>query len=363
MKVKFLWLAVNSKATAFLEWWFEGLSSICPAFIKSSLLGNHRVLTIEFEQETAYLKYFVQSNGKARDSLKVTLSDEESKASAISWLTHRLNEPCKIILLLPDDILLTKNLQFPVAARNNIDEALKFEISRKTPFTLEQAYYDYLITNNATEDGQVTVFLAMTPRLNLDNALKSLSALQIRPDFASTQTLFTDRPDINLLPKENQPQSDKSTFSRYSFFGFTSFALLAALCVPIMEQSRYIKTIESDLLQARSDALEYSRLSKEKEELLDKINFLSNKHFSTVSSIRLLNEITVLLPDDTWVFRFSLRKNVLQIQGESANASDLIKTLELSRFFENVRFTSPTTKNNSTKRDKFHLSADVIINP
>jgi len=94
-----------------------------------------------------------------------------------------------------------------------------------------------------------------------------------------------------------------------------------------------------------------------KEKLLEQSHFLENKRINEMSSIKLIDEVTQIIPDDTWLTRFVLKSGELQLQGESSNASSLIQTLESSNYFTDVQFRSPVTQNKISKKDKFHLSA------
>jgi len=168
--------------------------------------------------------------------------------------------------------------------------------------------------------------------------------------------------NVNLLPTNKQTVvTGKNTFNFY--LAATSFILfLAALYLPLNKQNQYIDELQGELQTARKSAVVLSKLKEEKQSILKQINFLTNKQLQTVNNINILNVVTKLVPDDTWLSRFSISNNQLQIQGESSNASALIQTLELSDLFKNVQFKSPVIRNNRTSKDKFNLSAELINN-
>ena len=73
----------------------------------------------------------------------------------------------------------------------------------------------------------------------------------------------------------------------------------------------------------------------------------------------MLNEVTRLLPDDTWVVQFSRRDDQLTLSGFSAKASALIGLLEQSDLLADVRFRSPVNLDPRLQLERFNLSAGV----
>ena len=73
----------------------------------------------------------------------------------------------------------------------------------------------------------------------------------------------------------------------------------------------------------------------------------------------MINELTQLLPDNTWLSRLIIRNGELQIHGESDAAISIIQLLEDSSMFNDAQFRSPLTQNSITRKDKFHVSAMI----
>ena len=74
-----------------------------------------------------------------------------------------------------------------------------------------------------------------------------------------------------------------------------------------------------------------------------------------------INELTRILPDDTWLNRLVIRNNKMEIQGESTAATAIIEIVENSSYFRDVQFRSPVTRNNATGKDKFNVSANLAL--
>lgn len=74
--------------------------------------------------------------------------------------------------------------------------------------------------------------------------------------------------------------------------------------------------------------------------------------------LRVLDEVTKLVPTNAYLSNFRLRDQVLEVQGSAENASALIPMLERSPLFENVGFTAPSNRGRDN-RETFSLKANL----
>jgi hypothetical protein len=80
-----------------------------------------------------------------------------------------------------------------------------------------------------------------------------------------------------------------------------------------------------------------------------------------------LEDVTKLLPDDTWLTQFEIKSTAkgkephreILVRGESANAGRLISLLEESKLFEQAAPRSPTTKIQPGPGEIFDLGAQL----
>ena len=87
--------------------------------------------------------------------------------------------------------------------------------------------------------------------------------------------------------------------------------------------------------------------------------FLVEKKASDVMIVEVIDEISRILPDHTWIARLDVSGTELQIQGQSSASSSLIKIIESSPWFENARFASPVVQIAGTDNDRVHIVATV----
>ena len=75
--------------------------------------------------------------------------------------------------------------------------------------------------------------------------------------------------------------------------------------------------------------------------------------------LAILDELTRLVPTDSWVKQLTVHGRTVEIGGNSPRASDLVSRVEGSAIFENPRFRSPITLAPDGKSERFDLSLDI----
>ena len=75
--------------------------------------------------------------------------------------------------------------------------------------------------------------------------------------------------------------------------------------------------------------------------------------------LEIMDELTRILPDDTWITRLDMKGSELQIQGQSSSAAAVIPLIESSSILQNPSFRSPVTQAPRSEDERFHLSAEI----
>ncbi|NTV36998.1 MAG: PilN domain-containing protein, partial [Anaerolineaceae bacterium] len=127
------------------------------------------------------------------------------------------------------------------------------------------------------------------------------------------------------------------------------------------------KNLASQLLPkvnaAQQEAEKVLALRKELENAIESSGFLLQKRQNTPFVIDLLDELTHLFPDGTWVEQLEIKSNEIRVRGQSGEASALIERLEASKWFHEVTFLSPVTNDKRTGKDRFYLVAKTGWEP
>lgn len=343
-----------------INWWVQGLTYLCPISVREIFNSSAELITIEFKNQDVSFKRYSSNSNEALEQQQFNTQDEIERTRILIWLQKCITRKAKVVLIIPDDYFLKKKITFPKATSSNLRQVLSFEMNRKTPFSPEQVYFDYLLEPEQNKTDKIHPELFLVPKEKINTHLELLDSWNIKLD-AIRPVGHIKNNDINLIAPEDLPQ-DESQSDKTLLFLVTATCLLSMglLYAPTISQKKELDMLESAVAKSRKAAIQLQQLENEKAIIIEQSYFLENKRRNEMSSIALINEVSQIIPDDTWLTRFVVKAGEVQLQGESSNASSLIQILETSEYFNNVQFRSPVTQNKTSQKDKFHLSARFV---
>jgi general secretion pathway protein L len=338
---------------SFWRWWSGELVELLPENLQKAIAQRQQKLYVEVEEDNFLLS--LGNRIAQREILRLPLDATDAADEDIP------REVQQTILLLPDDKVLAKRITLPAAAEENLNEVLGFEMDLHTPFRASDVYYDYTIVGRDTARGNVTVDLVYAPRDAVDTLVDAASALGMKTDIVTCRR----RDNANLQPVNLLPQAKRSARRldvknlNLALTALLAVLVVAAITIPIVQKNRATEALEAQVQAAAAEAREGAKLRRDLEKMAEASQFLVEKKASDVMIVEIIDEISRLLPDHTWITRLDLTGTELKIQGQSSASSSLIGIIEASPWFENVRFGSPVVQIAGTEDDRIYIVATV----
>ncbi|MCX5904145.1 MAG: PilN domain-containing protein, partial [Proteobacteria bacterium] len=134
------------------------------------------------------------------------------------------------------------------------------------------------------------------------------------------------------------------------------------LITNILQTNARITELDAQLAELKVAARAVEALQKEIEQTEKYDAEIKQIKDADVSKLKILEELTRLIPDDSWLtdFEFNGDEKKIILSGYSTSASKLIPILEDSKLFEKVKFTSPITKGGGVKENfKIELTPET----
>jgi general secretion pathway protein L len=366
--------------TGFWAWWTKELSALVPARPRAAMQRRRMRPVFAFDGERATL--WLPSLKGARITMVETASIELSGDPAVvaaegrAALTKRSGQAAAVPMLGPKLVVslapratLRKMLVLPAAVENDLRQALSYDLDRHTPFKPDEVYFDAVVVHRDTVRGQIQVEMVAARRTLVDaavNRAQSFGATVVAvvpepPSSASTSRL-------NLLPAELRQNG--AWWKRWQFWlpiGLLAAAALIAVTLPVWQKRDYVIALNDVAARAFQQAAVSESVRAQLERQVGDYNFALERKYAYPSTVQILDDVTRLLPDDTWLTQLEIKTNgrgketqhELMLRGESANAGRLVTLLEDSRLFTQAAPRSPTTKIQPGPGEIFDLGAQL----
>lgn len=353
---------VGDRISGFGHWWLGELSACLPERLTSALRRGRQRLIVRMDAEEATFLFGRGQDLQELGSLFLDQGDAElEREQADALLAGQNLAAAEVVVRLARSNVLRRRAELPLAAGENLREVLGFEMDRHTPFRAEEVYFDFRVLDRDQANKRITVDLAIVTRAFADQALARLRNWGLAPQRLEVEKSLDDgEGDFDLLPKSAR-QTGVRGLRRVTLAGAAAAVLLLALALylPIMQRERSLAMAEDRLTAVKADALRAEKLREEVEGLLKRGDYVVDQKRHRPAVAELLNEVTELLPDDTWVIQMNWSGNRLTLAGFSRQPTDLIARLEGSELLSGVRFNSPVLLDQRIGMERFNLSAQV----
>lgn len=332
---------------ALLRWWGTGLFACLPQFLQRLLVPPPARLILNLDDEQRAL--IASREGRDEELARWPL---DAKDAGVLPAARRK----AVVFRLPARRVLSRTVVLPVAAETNLRQVVGFELDRLTPFTADKVYYDARVMDRDAATRRITVKLTAVPRKVLDPLLETLHRMGVVPSVVDA----VGETGINLLPREREPRRGAGTQRLQGVLVMLVVVVLAvAAFLPLWQLRGLVIDLMPRVDSAQSRAEVVYRLRDALESAVESNRFLLEKHQQSVSALDLLDELTRILPDGTWLEQLDLRGDEVQVRGQSREASSLVGVVEASALFQDVNFRSPVIADRRTGRDRFHLAAQI----
>lgn len=358
--------AERAGLTDFLRWWVGELrAAVPPAWRERLSPGGTAYVFAEGDEWRAVRPVsgkFVEA-GRAR---LVSLDPVGRRAEFRRLVEESSGGTANVWLLLPDEAALVRTVSFPLAAEEALRDAVGFDLDRLTPYAQEDACFDFRITARDATSQRLSVELAVAPRATIHARLAELRDLgaTVLGVGVSGDAACSAAP-LNLLAPEDRerPAASRTATLARTLAAAAGVLAVVALAYPLWQKREAVIELFPRLEKAKAGADVAERLASEIETLASEHNFVVSRKQSQYPVSVLVEDLSRLLPDTTWVQQLDIKAGPkvreLQIAGETGSSSQLIEVLEKSGSLVNASFKSPLTKGVTPGTERFLLAAEV----
>jgi general secretion pathway protein L len=115
--------------------------------------------------------------------------------------------------------------------------------------------------------------------------------------------------------------------------------------------------VNKELAQITPEVKQVEQLLEDSRDQVKKLQSFRRME-QTPDKLKILKDLTTLIPNNTWLFNLRLSRQTLEMSGMSKSASDLIPLLEKSGWLTKTEFASPIVTD-ASKLEHFKIKAEV----
>ncbi len=331
------------------SWWLRELQLLFPSVRLGSSHDKQSSLLIRCEQDR--LSCHLNLGGsEQRTEYRVQLFDE---ARLDRWLAGlgTTRERTRVGFVLDEALFFVRDLELPRAALHALPQILDQDLARRTPFESQSVWHGG-VERSRQGDGSAAVvevrhWIVGKERVNA--ALRDANVSESAVDFLVVAGELGDQlANISM----RQPMAPVALWVPRAIQLLTVLAIMAlavGLGLISSVQSRTASRVDEELAAARQSmgVANSGGVSR----------FILQRSEASVAAI--WDELSRILPDDTYLGDLRIAEGKVLLSGFSADAPKLVRLIGESRLFDQVSLVGAIAPKAGEGKDQFKLSAVV----
>jgi general secretion pathway protein L len=262
-------------------------------------------------------------------------------------------------LVLQPSRFMFRPLELPRRALDFLEGIVRAQIDRLTPWNAADAAFGWHPSADTAND-RIDVIIAATARTLLTPLMSAIANLGAATVIVSA-ALPQPAPDVAAIKICEQKAGQAADLHRIRRLligivaggsALTSVSLAANAVIGGMLESRR-DDLASQITERRAALRPGRDAASEASRDLER-----HKH-ETPSSVIVIEALSQVLPDDTYLTELRILGDKLQIVGVTKDAPALIRLIEQTSHFSRATFFAPTTRSASEQKEHFHIEAHI----
>jgi general secretion pathway protein L len=339
--------------------WIDSVAGTVNGLL-NRLQSNHEVRIIEGAHNTFTLHAASAGRKSNVADYRIRIVDGAVKGQLpADWV--KMLRGSRAEMVLSANRFLFRPLELPKRAVEFLDGIVRAQIDRLTPWTAGEAVFSWTAPRDAAND-RIELMIAATARALVAPYVQAIADLGV----ASVAVL--------TVPADAEPRSAPIRVFEQRARGVLEIDRIRRTLVALFLISGVAAAITMgysafalDNLDAEQQALSQkiaarrAALRASPEFAVSAQRMLERRKQSTPSNVIVLEALSQILPDHTFLTELRIEVDKLQIVGVTRDAAALIGLIEQSPHFTrgSARFYAPTTRTPGDPGERFHIEAQI----
>lgn len=264
----------------------------------------------------------------------------------------------RVVLAIPDNAGLQREAELPLAAEAHLAAVCANELERWTPWRPDQAVFSVKVVERSETEGRILIELTAVPRFVFSRPAELLADSGL-----ALIGLLRGRPDGNPQFIEVEPEArsaDRILRRARTAAILTACGIVLLIAGAFAYKLMTIRGLEASLAEIGGEVEAAQKLAETAKKLTYQVRYADEVKRGRASPIMVLNDLSDLLPDDSWLEAMSMEGDKLMLQGRARDALSLLPLLNSSGRFQDVKFESEVIRDPEAGLDTFNISATAL---
>ena len=342
-------------------WWVQQMSEllITPFRHREATPATALIVVPDPANDSEITTISLISRRRRREHIVSHFPLDEPGLAALRRSLSRRGGRAPIVLRLSTDLLLERDVNLPLAAEQDVANALRYSIETLTPFAPAELFWNWTITSRDRLHRRLHLRLSLVCRASVEALVDRLQRAGAGPKLLE---IPLSPAETRTIPLDSVP-SRWDKLRRHAPLAVASFlagVVVAIAVVPIAFRQRALTVTEAQIATLQPRVAEAEALRRRLADNADSIDVIHRERERVGDALQVIATITNALPDDTYLTELSLHQRTLLLTGESSAAARLIVVLSGETTLRNPRFVAPVTRAPMGGRDTFSIETEVV---
>ena len=336
--------------------WIDSVAENVHSLIDRWWGVQRRVQLIEQEQDTFTLHAVGETKDASLPDQRIRIAQGAiAETLSADWLETFRGSRAELVLR-PTRFMF-RPLELPKRAAEFLDGIVRAQIDRLTPWTVGEAVYSWTPPIEAGNE-RIQLTVAATARAQVTPYVQALAGLGAAAIVVSTvpQDAAAGAAPLKVFEQQTRGSLEITRIRRILMLVLAAAAAMAVISIGV-------SSIAADSLDSEQQELS-RQISKRRAAMRGQDGgnaqrMLERRKQTTAASVIVLEALSKLLPDHTFVTELRVEGGKVQVTGLTRDAPSLIRLIEQSPHFERATFFAPTTQSPGEPGERFHIEARI----
>jgi general secretion pathway protein L len=343
----------------FWIWWRDRLLELLPGHTERRLSRAADGLVLSEPQGGADAPFAETSIAvsERRNGIELAVARVRVNAAALEPIRAvNARSRLPVVLRLPGNLLLERDVTLPLAAERDLGRVLFHEMDRFTPFAAAEVLWTYTLRLRDRAQGRLTARLSLVQRALAAPLIEALALAGMPVGCLELQAADGEARRISLdRSAEADSIGDRLLVPAWGVIGLL---VIIAVAVPFVLQSRARAGVERRIAAATPIVAEVRQLRAAATAGATGSEVVAAERRRAGDALEAIALLTDALPDDTYLTSLTYDAGKLTLDGQSKSAAALIAPLTANRQLQDASFTAPVVRN-TLGLDSFSMRVTV----